>query len=83
MNERDVRALVVEVLSVVAPDGDYDSLEPAQSLRRQLDLDSLDFMSYVEMLSERTGAPIREEEYPLVDTLDGCATLLAPTGRAG
>jgi acyl carrier protein len=82
MDELDVRALVVEVLSVIAPDGDYDSLEPAQSLRRQLDLDSLDFMSYVEMLSERTGAPIHEEEYPLVDTLDGCVTLLAPAGPA-
>lgn len=78
MDERDVRDLVVEVLSGIAPDGDFDSLEPAVSLRRQLDLDSLDFMAYVELLSERTGAPIREEEYPLVDTLDGCVTLLRP-----
>ncbi len=79
MDPRDVRALVVEVLSVIAPDGDFDSLDPTRSLRRQLDLDSLDFMSYVEMLSERTGLPVREEEYPMVDTLDGCAQLLAPT----
>ena len=78
MDERDVRALAVEVLSGIAPDGDFDSLDPAVSLRRQLDLDSLDFMAYVELLSERTGAPIREEEYPLVDTLDGCVTLLRP-----
>ncbi len=80
MDERDVRSLVVQVLSVVAPDGDFDSLDPTQSLRRQLDLDSLDFMSYVEMLSERTGAPIHENEYPMVDTLDGCVTLLTATG---
>jgi len=78
MDDRDVRALAVEVLSGIAPDGDFDSLDPAVSLRRQLDLDSLDFMAYVELLSERTGAPIREEEYPLVDTLDGCVTLLSP-----
>jgi len=78
MDDRDVRALAVEVLSGIAPDGDFDALDPAASLRRQLDLDSLDFMAYVELLSERTGAPIREEEYPLVDTLDGCVTLLSP-----
>jgi acyl carrier protein len=83
MEQRDVRALVVEVLSGIAPDGDFDSLDPARSLRSQLDLDSLDFMSYVEQLSQRTGAPIREEEYPLVDTLDGCATLLAAVSPAG
>ena len=82
MDERDVRSLVVGVLSVVAPDGDYGSLDPARSLRRQLDLDSLDFMSYVEMLSEQSGAPIREDEYPMVDTLDGCVTLLASAGPA-
>jgi acyl carrier protein len=76
MDERDVRELVVQVLSDIAPDGDFDSLDPTVSLRRQLDLDSLDFMAYVEMLSERTGSPIPEEEYPLVDTLDGCVTLL-------
>lgn len=83
MNERDVRTLVVEVLSGIAPDGDFDSLEASRSLRNQLDLDSLDFMAYVERLSERTGAPIPEEEYPLVDTLDGCARLLAAAGPVG
>ncbi len=80
MNEPDVRAVIVEVLSAIAPDGDLDSLDPARSLRAQLDLDSLDFMAYVERLSERTGAPIREEEYPMADTLDGCAALIAVTG---
>jgi acyl carrier protein len=79
MDARDVPTLVVEVLSTIAPDGDYTSLDPAASLRRQLDLDSLDFMSYVEMLSERTGAPIPEEEYPLVDTINGCVSLFAHT----
>jgi len=78
MDEHDVRNLVVEVLSGIAPDGAYDSLDPTRSLRTQLDLDSLDFISYLETLSERTGAPIREEDYPLVDTLDGCVTLLSP-----
>lgn len=37
-------------------------------------------MAYVEQLSERTGAPIPEEEYPLVDTIDGCAQVVAATG---
>ena len=82
MDERDVRALVVEVLSGIAPDGDFASLQADESLRRQLDLDSLDFMAYVETLSERTGAPIPEEQYPLVDTLDGCVGLLASPASA-
>lgn len=81
MNERDVRELVVEVLSGIAPDGDFESLDPERSFRAQLDLDSLDFMAFVERLSERTGAPIHEDEYPLADTLDGCVELLHGEGQ--
>jgi acyl carrier protein len=82
MEQPEVRALVVEVLRGVAPDGDFDTLDPAVSLREQLDLDSLDFLAYVERLSQRTGAPIPEEDYPLADTLDGCAQLLRATDAA-
>jgi acyl carrier protein len=77
MDTQAVHDVVLEVLGSIAPDGDLDSLDPARSLREQLDLDSLDFLAFVERVSERTGVAVREEDYPTVDTLDGCAALLS------
>ena len=78
----DLRALVVEVLAGIAPDATEVDLDPSRSLREQLDLDSLDFLAYVERLSERTGHPVPEDDYPSVDTLDGAVAMLAGP-RAG
>jgi acyl carrier protein len=77
MDPQTVRDVVAEVLAGIAPDGDIAALDPHRSLREQLDLDSLDFLAFVERISERTGVPVREEDYPVVDTLDGCSTLLS------
>jgi acyl carrier protein len=77
MDPQTVRTVILEVLAGIAPDGDLDALDPARSLREQLDLDSLDFLAFVERVSERTGVPVREEDYPAVDTLEGCAALLS------
>jgi acyl carrier protein len=77
MNQQTVHDVVVEVLAGIAPDGDFTALDPRRSLREQLDLDSLDFLAFVERLSERTGVPVREEDYPTVDTLAGCTAFLS------
>lgn len=73
----DLRALVLDVLAGIAPDAADVPLDPTRSLREQLDLDSLDFLAYVERLSEATGHPVPEEDYPAVDTLDGAVALLS------
>jgi acyl carrier protein len=77
MDEQTARDMVSTVLLGIAPDADLDSVDPDGSLREQLDLDSLDFLAFVERLSERAGVEVREEDYPTVDTLDGAVTLLS------
>lgn len=77
MDQQTVHDVVVDVLAGIAPDGDFTALDPERSLREQLDLDSLDFLAFVERVSERTGVPVREEDYPTVDTLEGCTALLS------
>lgn len=77
MDEQTARDMVVGVLLGIAPDADIDRVDPSGSLREQLDLDSLDFLAFVERLSERAGVEVREEDYPTVDTLDGAVTLLS------
>jgi acyl carrier protein len=43
MNPDQARTAIAEALHAIAPDIEFDDLEPDEGLRRQADLDSLDF----------------------------------------
>jgi len=62
-----VRAAILRV----APEADLDDLDPAESLRAALDLDSLDFLAVVENVATTTGVSVPESDYLNVDSLDG------------
>ena len=79
MDQTTARTTIVEILGDIAPEGDFGGLDPQASLREQLDLDSLDFLVYVEKLAEQTGVEVREEDYPDVDGLDSCVAFLTRT----
>ena len=53
------------------------SLAPDADLRDTLGLDSLDFLSFIETLSERTGRRIDEDDYPQLATLASAVKFLA------
>jgi acyl carrier protein len=70
---------IKSVLGEIAPDADCDALFPDADLRDTLGLDSLDFLNFVEMLSERSGQRIDEDDYPQLATLaSGIAFLAGP-----
>jgi len=71
MTDPNLRATVLDCLLEVAPDVDAGSIDPAESLRDELDLDSMDFLAFVKALHERLGVDIPERDYAAVDTLDG------------
>jgi acyl carrier protein len=68
---------IEESLAQVAPDADLGSLDPDADLRDTLELDSLDFLSFVEALSERTGRRIDEDDYPQLATMGSAVKFLA------
>jgi acyl carrier protein len=68
-------------LHEVAPDADLDTLRSDDDLRETLHLDSLDFLQLVELLSERSGQRIEEEDYPHLATFARTVTFLG-TSRA-
>lgn len=65
----DTERMVRVALHEVAPDADLDRLTPTASLRDALGLDSLDFLRVVELLTERSGRRIDEDDYPQLATL--------------
>ena len=69
MTPDQARLLIEEALAQIAPDVDIGSLTPDTDIRDDLGLDSLDFLRFVEILSERTGTQIAEDDYPQLATL--------------
>lgn len=81
MTRDEIRQAVLDALAGVAPEGEYDRLEPDRPLRDQLDIDSYDFLNVIVALHERLGIDIPEADYQKLLTLNGAVDYLAR--RAG
>ena len=79
--EQELRALVISVLTEVAPDIDPVAIDPAVDLVEQLDIDSMDFLNIVVAINERTGIEIPERDYPKLSTLNDAVRYLAQAQR--
>jgi acyl carrier protein len=77
LTAEQARAAVTEAISRIVPDADLESIGPDTPLRAELELDSLDFLSFVELLSNRTGIRIDEGDYPRLATMAACASFLS------
>lgn len=77
MTPGQAQHVIEEALTQVAPDADVAGLAPDMDLRDGLELDSLDFLRFVEILSERTGRQIAEDDYPHLATLASTVKFLA------
>ena len=78
-----MRQLIARVLRRIAPEADLETLPPGADMRRELDLDSMDFLELVAGLGKATGVDIPERDYPKIATLESCTSyLVARTGAA-
>ncbi len=67
---------VVTLLRAIAPELEADALDFAQPLRRQVDLDSMDWLNFLVSLSERFGVNIPEADYAQLVSLDNVLNYL-------
>lgn len=79
MNGREAQArdIVLAALASVAPEADLSTLAPAASLRRELDLDSIDFQNLVIRLGKDARIDIPDRDAPRLATLAACVEYLA------
>ncbi len=77
MTPDQARLAIEEAVTRVAPDAELAELAPDADLRDGLELDSLDFLRFVEILTERTGRQITEDDYPHLATLASAIKFLA------
>ncbi|TMR06867.1 acyl carrier protein [Actinomadura soli] len=76
MTPQKARELAALSLEMVAPNIDTARVGWDADLREDLGLDSLDFLSFVEGLSDESGLRIEEDDYPELFTLNGCVAYL-------
>jgi acyl carrier protein len=78
MTAANVRQIVLDIISDIAPDEDVTGLDDSKSLREQLDLDSMDFLDIVMELRKRHKVEVPQEDYPKLATLESCVAYLSP-----
>jgi acyl carrier protein len=77
VTQEELREVVVQALTGVAPEINPAAVQPGVSFRDQFDLDSMDFLNFVLALHDRLGLDIPEVDYPKLMTLDGAVAYLA------
>ena len=73
----DALDAVVRALRRVVPDADPDTFDDGTVFRADLEMDSLDFLSFVEELSKATGVRIDEADYDALTTIGSSTDFLA------
>jgi acyl carrier protein len=81
MTEIEIKQAVRDALSNVAPEVDFDSIDPAKDLRDQIDIDSVDFLNFVIGLHKELKIEIPDADVAKLSTLNGCVNYL--TARSG
>ena len=77
MTDDDIRARVIETLSGIVPELEPGSLKPGQSLRDQLDIDSMDFLNFLIALHQEFGVDVPESDAGKLGSIDACVVYLA------
>lgn len=76
MTEAQIKEIVRQALSNIAPEVDLDAIDPAKDLRDQVDIDSVDFLNFVIGLHKELGVDIPDADVSKLVTLDGCLAYL-------
>ena len=80
MSRDELRAVIFDALTQVAPETDPGTLAPDEDMRSALDIDSFDFLNVLIAINEQTGVEIPEADYGQVNTLAGLIAYLEARG---
>jgi acyl carrier protein len=76
LTDEQARDAVTAAVLRIVPDAEVDTLDDDEPIRDAFELDSMDFLSFVELLSAGSGARIDEEDYPRLTTMADCVEFL-------
>ena len=76
MTETELRERLLAILGGIAPEARDIDIDPEQSFRDQIDIDSMDFLNFVTAVHKQLGVPIPELDYPRLASLNGAVHYL-------
>ena len=76
MSAQEVLSVIRDELARIAPEIEFDSLDPAADLREQADLDSMDYLNLLTALHQRLGVDIPDADAGKLGTLDGAVAYI-------
>ena len=78
MTNAEIKDVILDILSNIAPDDDLSGLDDAKPFREQLELDSMDFLDIVMELRKRHRVQIPEEDYGHLASMNSTVAYLEP-----
>lgn len=76
MNTQQAIDTIFEVLAGIAPEVDPGAVDPSVDLTEQLDLDSMDYLTWLVGINQVTGVEIPQRDMSKFLTIDGAAAYL-------
>ncbi len=76
MNRQEARELIFDALADIAPEVDRDRVEDGLDLTEQLDLDSMDYLTWMIAISEAAEIEIPQSDVSRFLTIDGAVAYL-------
>jgi acyl carrier protein len=77
LDQEQIRAKVLDIIKILAPETDTGNIVSDLPLRKQIDLDSMDWLNVLEAIRERIGVDVPETDYGKLGTLDNVVAYLA------
>jgi acyl carrier protein len=77
MNKDEVKSLIIRLYSRIAPDVDFDSIDPDADFRGETEIDSMDFFNFLVALKRETGFDVPVADYGQLNTLNTAAAYVA------
>jgi acyl carrier protein len=74
----EIRDVIIDILSDIAPDEDLSDLKDEVEFRDQLELDSMDFLDIVMELRKRYSVNVPEEDYTHLASMESTVKYLTP-----
>jgi acyl carrier protein len=82
MDREQIRTALLQALTDVAPEVDAQSIDAAKPLRRQVDLDSADWLNFLVAVHEKIGVDIPDADAARLSTLDQLIAYCAERRKA-
>ncbi|HEU4915101.1 MAG TPA: acyl carrier protein [Acidimicrobiia bacterium] len=76
MTREQARQLIFDALVDIAPEVDRSAVDDAVDLTEQLDLDSMDYLTWMIAISEGAGVEIPQRDVSKFLTVDGAVSYL-------